>query len=127
VKNLLIVLIVLIPLWVTADDQKPNAKETARISKIEHDFNAHFIQAMDIRSVSPSSQGISSVYWAFVKLDPTALFKSFMFSVPKNASDQSVIRAIVSSIQAEQFDAIMIQKMIQKMREASPDPSPTAF
>lgn len=108
-KNLLIILMVLAPLWVRSEDQKtakpPTAKEVARISKIESDFDSHFIQV-----ISASSAGVSTVYWVFVKLTPDACFKAFPFSVPANANDQSVIRAIVSSMQTAMFYDLMIKK-----------------
>jgi hypothetical protein len=104
VKILLFILL-LSPFWARADDHKPNAKEAARIAKIEKDYDVHFVQV-----IGAASEGVETVYWAFVKMAPGSSFLAFPFAVPANANDQSVTRAIVSSMQTVQFYEFMIKK-----------------
>lgn len=113
-KNLLIFLLLLAPLWATADDIKPTAKETVRISKIETTFKAQFYKAINI-----SPKGDPAIFWVFIKEDPDAIFKEYPFSVPANSKDDAVVTAIVSSMQTESFDKAMFQKMAA---DAAADP-----
>jgi hypothetical protein len=111
VKILLFILL-LSPFWVRSDEQKkPTAKEAARIAVIETSFRVRFVQEITY------SKDVS--YWNFVRFDPTSSFQAFPFSVPVNANDESVKRALVSSMLTAQFYELMIQQMKEK-----PSPNP---
>lgn len=111
-----LLLLLLIPFWVIADDTKPTSKEpttkeSKRISVIEKDFRVAFVE-----EIQAFSNDGPTPYWTFVKMLNGITYKGFPFSVPVNATDKQIMAAIVSSMQTVQFYEMMIKK--------SPAPNP---